>query len=135
MKTRAIWFSLGLLSLSAATGCGRSHYRVSGRVTYNGSPVKQEGHITFVGADGSKAAAVIDIEGNYLATGVTAGKNLVAVSYLKAKDAPTQPGDTASPKNPYLTPRKYASPSASQISVTVAKDAEFNIPLTGPPLP
>jgi hypothetical protein len=134
--------ALTLAALLGVGGCGSSQHDVSGKVLFNGSPLnKPNGQIVFVGPTGAQVAADIAPDGAYRATGVSAGKNHVAVYYpnprAKAKPATRpKPGEpTLPPESAFLTPGKYASAETSGFSVDVASGTVFNPEMHGPKIP
>jgi hypothetical protein len=137
---------LGLVAASmlfCTGGCDSRKFNVSGKVTYNGSSLEVPGgEISFTSPKGEVVSGPIKEDGTYLVTNVTAGHNLVAVSYqnpkaLKEKEKPRlEPGERMQPvEKPFLTPQKYASPNTSELSVDVDKDVTFDVSLTGPKMP
>jgi hypothetical protein len=145
MPMRRIVTSIVFVGLAiGVSGCwGVKKVEVKGRVTYNGTPLaKPGGKIVFVAPDGSQVAAPIEQDGAYLAVGVPAGPNQVAVSYpnpeFKAgKRLPGKKGGdvTAPAATPFLMPEKYASVETSGLSVQVDTGTIFDAPLTGPAIP
>lgn len=146
------WLAVAAIAVIASPGCsgekkGDPNGRpVSGKVTYNGSPV--EGASVTFSSPTASAFAITDAEGKYKLT--TAGGDKVSlgqyqVSIVK-KDAPAPPAaatDSASyvPPDPNapppappkdLLPAKYALPTTSQLTATVTADGknEFDFPLT-----
>jgi hypothetical protein len=79
-------------------GCGSSTGTVSGKVTYNGKPLKG-GSVTFFvsGAKPDRVSAEIDRDGKYTAYNVPAGKAIVTVDT-----------DRLNPKN--IKGKRYSPP-------------------------
>jgi hypothetical protein len=125
-----------------AGGCGVPRVDVTGKVTYNGAALaKPDGHIVFIGPDGSQVEAPIGADGTYTAPKVTGGANRVGVYYknpafkppARPHGAPTaKDRPTLSPQ--YLTPDKYSSPETSDLKVDVQSGTVFNVEMTGPPI-
>lgn len=124
--------------LAAVAGCKAQRFDVTGKVSYNGAPLgKSDGQIVFVGPGGEQVAAPIGTDGTYRAGGVASGPNRVAVYYPNPAAKPDKshklkPGEAPPAAAPFLTPAKYASVETSELSVTVDKETEFNVDLTGP---
>src|SRR5579871_3018109 len=90
VSRRALPAAAALAVLAAGCG-GPKQFDVTGKVTYNGSPLTAPGgQIIFIGPKGEQAAAEIGPDGTYRVAGVWAGPNKVAVYYT----------------NPALTARK-----------------------------
>jgi hypothetical protein len=123
----------------ALAGCGGPvRTDVTGRVTYNGKPLdKPYGAIVFVAPDGRRVTAQIDVDGTYVAPGVSIGENRVSVAYDRpppppGKRAPDTKGPGSSKTSPFITPDAYADPETSKLSVKVEKGTVYNPELTGP---
>jgi hypothetical protein len=126
-------------------GCGPSVTAVTGNVTYNGKPINRSGGlISFIGPGGIPITADIDSSGNYRATGVRQGENLVTVSYTQTAPAGKRPTriplekEAAMPpaqSSPFLIPEAYALPNTSNLKVVVGRNTVYSPELTGPPLP
>jgi hypothetical protein len=137
-------FVLAFVSLAIGSGgCGgERRVDVSGRVTYNGSPLAiPGGQIAFVSAGGTQVAASIDLDGTYRATGVPTGPNRVVVWYPnpEARSGKRFPVEGQPPPPPmppaFLTPYEYASVDTSNLSVEVGDGTTFNADLKGPTIP
>jgi hypothetical protein len=119
-------------------GCSPPKVDVTGRVTYNGAPLKNPGgKIIFVGPDSAQCDASINYDGTYRAIGVSAGLNRVAVYYpnpdFKPRTRPTRmgvPAATEQVAQVFLTPEKYASVETSKLSVQAAVGTVFDADLT-----
>lgn len=136
-----------VVTLTAA-GCAPGKGDVSGKVTYNGTPLnKPGGTIVFVTPGGVQVAAPVAADGTYHAADVPRGENTVAVYYPNPKfqEAARQsrhlpgPHEAARPAAvadvpPYLTPARYASGDTSGLSVSVGTGTTFDAALTGPPI-
>jgi len=125
-----------------ASGCGSRQYNVTGQVKYNGAVLaKPDGQIVFIGPKGEQVAAAIGLDGVYRATKVSSGLNRVVVYYpnpnaKKGKGSKPKPGEEPPPlAPPFLTPNKYASAESSGLSITVEKETDFPVDLTGPEIP
>jgi hypothetical protein len=121
----------------SASGCSPGQVEVSGRVTYNGSPLNfPGGQIVFVGPDGAQRAASIAADGTYRAVEVSAGMNRVAVSYPNPEFKPQKRiprgTDPESLPEPFLIPAKYASVEDSELSVQATTGTVFSPDLIGP---
>ena len=142
--------AVALLLAFALAGCsGEKRADVSGRVTYNGTPLnKPDGEIVFVGPGGAQTVAAIHPDGTYLAVGVPTGPNRVVVYYRnpdakKGKPFPTKPkpGDppppvrSIPPPQPFLTPYKYAVAETSDLAVQVEPGTVYDVEMTGPKIP
>jgi hypothetical protein len=148
MHRNVCWIGLVFYALASGVGgcSGPTHVDVTGRVTYNGSPLdKPGGTIVFVGAEGTQTVASIGPNGAYRAINVPTGPNKVA-EYYPNPQARTGKLDLVRPQNgerpqpvaaasPYLTPNIYASVDASDLSIQVEKGAVFDADLTGPKFP
>jgi hypothetical protein len=152
MRSIRLW-----TTLLALAGCGcvvsgcSSEVRVdvAGKVTYNGSPLdKPGGQIVFGDAKGTQVSASIGSDGAYVAKGVAAGPNRVAVYFPnqqaqagakkiipKGGKAPPPQKKSSQSSSPYLTPIKYASFDTSELVVQVEPGTTFNVPMTGPAIP
>ena len=137
---RVRWLVLAACALGVI-GCASPVYDVTGKVTYNGSPLnKPDGQIVFVGPNGEQVAAPIGADGTYSAAGVAGGSNRIAVYYPNAKakaekGGKLKPGETPKALPKYLTPEKYASPETSELTATVSKGCAYDADLTGPKIP
>lgn len=144
----ALWLAAAALAVGAGGCSGEKKVDVTGRVTYNGSPLcKPGGEIVFVDPRGNQVVASIGPDGTYRAVGVLAGPNRVAVYYPNpeikhAKRLPPEPKKGEAPRPPahphvppFLTPYKYASVDTSNLSVHVESGAVFNADMLGPKVP
>lgn len=130
----------------AACGCwGPRRHDVTGHVKVKGAILdKPNGKIVFVGPKDVQVAASINADGSYRAVGVVAGMNRVAVYYPnpdfqppkrhRVKPKEGEPAsEPAASSSPFLTPRKYASPDTSGLSVEVKEGKVFDVDLTEEP--
>jgi hypothetical protein len=144
------WILLSALTFAAmcAHGCESRSFTVTGKVTYNGAVLdKPDGQVVFVGPNGKQTSAQIGPDGSYRAAKVEVGLNRVAAYYpnpsaKRGKTLPSKPIPAETPVAPneqpepvFLTPYKYVSPDTSDLSISVEKDAVFDIDLTGPSIP
>lgn len=126
-----------------SAGCAPAKVDVTGRITYNGTPLNQPGGlIIFVGPDSSQCETSINYDGTYRATGVSAGLNRVAVYYpnpeFKPRTRPTKMGVPAATEQVvqvFLTPERYASVETSKLSVQAALGTIFDADLTDVEIP
>lgn len=133
------WRALGGVALVglllAIAGCGEGAASVSGKVTYNGTPVSG-GTITFHGTDGKVDGTWIDPDGKYIVTRAPVGEVKVTVEVgragappkmPKSKDVPGHPGDkgggTATGK-PMVIPAKYKDPAQSGLTYTLKSGSQ-----------
>jgi hypothetical protein len=124
----------------ALAGCSSEKLvEVSGKVTYNGAPLKKPGgQIVFVGPKGTEALAKIEENGTFKAARVSAGLNRIAVYYVnpdavgKHLPDPAKKGKAAPPATAFITPQKYASVESSNLQVEVGEGTVFNADMIGP---
>ncbi len=148
-------YGVGLFGFALALGCGQAGddrpktYPVTGVVTYNGDPVEGATVALQSTAGGQGAFGVTDAGGRYTLTtytsgdGAAPGQYKVKVTKVKAAQAGSG-GDTDSPdyvpptaedappaEPENLLPAKYADPSTSGLTATVAEsDNTVNFDLT-----
>jgi hypothetical protein len=134
-------FFAGLCAALLGSGCGPSTTDVSGKIVYNGQPLKKSGGKIIFKGPSKEVTADISETGEYKAIGVQRGENKVAVYYPNPKAQAgrgrgnvAEGGKTGEPESPFLTPAKYANPDTSELTVTVEKDAAYDPQLTGPDL-
>jgi hypothetical protein len=101
---RAGCCSLPLFLALAAVGCGRGVGDVSGKVTYDGSPVAM-GSVVLVGSDGIPHSGQIDLDGTYAISGVPAETVKVAV-LSPDPGPPLRPGDLPPSLAPLMQEKK-----------------------------
>ena len=155
MESRLFVFCVCLLVATLFGGCGKDTQmrKVSGIVTYNGSPL-DEAIINFipVGEEGLLASGRTDTTGRYELTtleskvpgsGTLPGKYNVTVSKIEKNPGPPVSSDIETemkdkyssrlslPPSVHLIPKKYMRPNTSGLSFTVedVKLNEFNIEL------
>jgi hypothetical protein len=142
---RTIRLTVGLtLLLAANAGCGEMKGRVSGQVSFNGSPLPA-GKITFICEGGNKPVLSADIrEGKYEIKEVPVGSVKITVATYKPSGTverphglgPTKrPGTDNTPPAPpqeYVAiPPHYGQPDRSNLAYDVkAGDQEHDIRLT-----
>jgi hypothetical protein len=127
--------------VAGASGCGARRFEVTGKVKYNGAVLdKPDGQVVFVGPNGEQAVAPIGPDGGYRASGVTAGLNKVVAYYpnpkaKREKVVKPKAVQAPAPNEPlFLTPAKYATADTTDLSLTVDKDTQHDIELTGLPV-
>lgn len=77
---------IGLLTLATMfVGCGPSSPSATGKVTYEGQPIRS-GNITFSPTSGGPIVGAEIVDGTYSVTGLTTGKSVVNV--IAVKDVP-----------------------------------------------
>jgi hypothetical protein len=137
MRHHAFWIIFGV-AVCCAAGCGPKVANVTGKVTYNGKPLNEEGcNIVFQGTTGQSVVAPVAENGEYKASGVLAGANKVAVYYRSpGATIPRERGVKAPPSNSPLRnlPRKYGDVNTSELSVDVDIGTVFNVDMNGPAL-
>ena len=138
---RAGYRCLPLLIALTVAGCGRRVGEVSGKVTYDGSPVVT-GSVVLVGSDGIPHAGQIELDGTYAISGVPAETVKVAV-LSPDPGPPLRPGDLPPMLAPLMQekkgikvdlgsskpdrrkwrrlPKQYENPSASGLTIEVTK--------------
>ena len=138
MRHYALWIMLGIAA-GCPAGCSRAKLvDVSGKVTYNGMPLNDEGcNIVFLGPNGKSVSAAVAPDGNYKASGVVAGANQVAIYFrnpeaAKSHDRNEQTPPSGSPLR--NLPLKYADVKTSGFRVDVATGTVFNVDMKGPNL-
>jgi hypothetical protein len=108
---------------------------VTGKVTYNGNPLNDEGcHIVFQGPDGSSVTAPIAPTGEYKASGVIAGVNKVAIFFRNPEATKSHdPSEKTAPSGSPLRnlPSKYADVNKSELSFDTNNGLVFNVDMTG----
>jgi len=142
MRTKALPFVfLGLVVI--LIGCSKNSgapARISGKITYNGQPIKA-GDLKFHAADGGAYGGLISNDGTYAATDLPEGEMIVTVEteaynpqakggakpgkdeekrMKMAGSREPPPGMGGSPKteNAYIKiPSKYSNPKTSPISI------------------
>ncbi len=127
---------LVLVLLAMQTGCGGvKKAPVSGRVTYNGKPVKS-GHIMFMSTNGVPGTGELDGDGRYRLQAAV-GENTVTVESRGlgkplAKSSPEGgPGYVKTAPGRLLIPERYFSPMNSGLRFTVQQgDNTANFDLT-----
>ena len=132
-----------VMVLLAAAGCGDASGNVSGRVSFNGSPLPS-GKVTFLCEGGSKPVFTANIrDGRYEIKGVPVGAVKITVATYKPSQpvarppgfGPTsRPDSEAAPKEPeqYVEiPPRYGLADGSNLTYSVKPgEQEFDIPLT-----
>lgn len=145
---RRAWFSGQVLLWSALTlaegGCGRGPEMapVSGKVTYNGQPLKF-GSVTFQPQKGQPARGEILSDGTFtLSTfkagdGAAVGTHKVRVACYDSQRAPAQAGGGEQSLGKLLIPVKYTVFDQSGLTANVkpTENAPFLFELKGPPAP
>jgi hypothetical protein len=126
---------LALLGVQAGCGGGVKKAPVSGRLTYNGKPVKS-GHVMFLSANGVAGTGELDGEGRYKLQAAV-GENTVTVESRGvgkplAKQPPDAgPGYVKTAPGKLLIPERYFSPMRSGLKFTVQQgDNTANFDLT-----
>ena len=132
---RSIFAGLVATSFLALCGCGDSTSDVSGKVTYQGKPLKG-GSITFVAQRGSVSGSIKE-DGSYSIAKVPTGDVKICVDTEalnpgKKSKAPkiTPPAGQSAPEGTYgggddptkkymKIPEKYASPDTTDLTVKV----------------
>jgi hypothetical protein len=126
------WRSIGTIFVFMAgialAGCGDSGprlTRVTGTVTYKGSPVR-DGNISFVPEDGAEGAGgTLDAQGRYTLSTVKTGDGIRAGTYkvrVAAYQSPPLMNDPNSGKP--AVPRKYFDAQTSDLTATVREGAD-----------
>lgn len=129
------WSVLTCLGLAACVGCGRSSAvpTIQGRVTINGTPVKQ-GEIELAPVDGQGSVASGSIvDGQYTLTTSLGPKQVLIQAYEQAGSKPldpAMPGSAMVPVMKPLLPEKYNT--ASELTLEVVGDAEKNFEISLP---
>lgn len=136
-----------LLMLSAALGCGPGSATVSGRVTYNGTPLTR-GDILIYGANGKVQSGPIGTDGHYTIFKAPVGDVKVAVAASRpSTPPPTSPGmrrikgvmkhprsahnPSPSPVKVVPIPERYKDPDKSGLSFTLKSGEQtINLDLT-----
>jgi hypothetical protein len=120
MIRRGFALCLGLLSLVLLAGCGAGHAKVSGKVTYNGQPLKQ-GSITFLPAGGGRPAngkikdgEIVELTTETLNDGVQTGSYKVTIRSISNPD-----NMYASQKS--LIPDRYGDPAKSGLTADIKR--------------
>jgi hypothetical protein len=130
-------------------GCGKGKGEVTGKVTYNGTPLTH-GTVTIQDSDGAVQQSVIEGDGTYTVKDLATGEAKVSVrcrdpfevEYAKAmagrggqknrhsKGTPaTNPIKSGQKSKGSLIPEKYAEFDQSGLTVNVEKDTKYDIPL------
>jgi hypothetical protein len=118
-----------LLIIPLAAGCGRPKGTVSGKVTYQGKPLKT-GFVTFTPDKGPAVNSAIDSEGNYKVENVPVGTARISVREEANASSETL-SKVQNPRDPQemmkamrqtavsTIPRKYNTPEESELTYTV----------------
>jgi hypothetical protein len=127
---------LALLMVAAASGCGSSVGKISGKVYYKNVPLKG-GNVSFVSADKTSQIAKINEDGSYTVEKVSLGETTICVETASLKPPPVgmpkskgppggetpggyQPPDYAARAKRYTPiPERYASPEKSKLTYMV----------------
>jgi hypothetical protein len=134
-----------LLALACAVGCGEKATTVTGKVTYNGTPI-ENGTIAFTPSDGMGQAFAARIEnGVYTIDNATEGKRTVEIHGLRkvqfalSSEESARLADQATKDGKAMhlsTPSDYipvdAEGNQKQVDI-VAGDQTLDFALTGPP--
>jgi hypothetical protein len=138
MRHYALWIMLGIAACCPAGCAGAKRVDVSGKVTYNGMPLNDEGcNIVFLGPNGKSVSAAVAPAGNYKASGVVAGANQVAIYFRNPEAAKSHdPGEKTPPSSSPLRnlPAKYADVKTSELTVDVDTGTVFDVDMKGPNL-
>lgn len=136
--------SFAVLLVAAVAGCGRGGsqrdvktYPVSGKVTYNGTPVA-DATVTFVGSEGHSAVGKTDADGVYHLMTFQPGDGAVPGEYqvtvVKREQTGPPPSEESDeddeaivPPPKSLLPEKYASRDTSGLKATVKKGSNTNV--------
>jgi hypothetical protein len=125
-------------SVAAMAGCGPTKTEVSGTIKINGKVPNVKGlEIVFLGTDGILAAAPINADGTYTASGVAVGEAKISFAFLPNKATEVQgkrnlnkPSDKAgpkdAPKNPVPEPLRDSSTSKITFSVASGGKSVFD---------
>src|SRR5215471_3944532 len=139
MRLNAFLIIIGI-AVCLPAGCGpRARLvTVTGKVTYNGNPLNEEGcNIVFLGPDGKQVSAPVAPSGEYTASGVVAGPNKVAVYYRNPEAAKTRDPAEKPVLNESLLrnlPPDYADVNKSQLTVEADTGKVFDVDMKGPDL-
>jgi hypothetical protein len=128
--------ALGLLSSGGCKEPGSSvTYKVRGKVSLNGQPVKDM-KVLFTPAKGRPADGLLDSSGNFdflstdkLGDGAVEGKHKVSLGVIQPV-AKLAPGGTFAPKPYSGYPKKYASAATTDVEVTVSSTGENKLEIT-----
>jgi hypothetical protein len=138
VRFRQCTMVLSAVITALLAGCGSGNpatYAVTGKVTYQGKPVKNAG-VMFMPSSGRPASSLTDAEGRFTlrtfkdGDGAIGGENVVCIS----KTMPAPADNTKDPmlkKMISLLPTCYATPTTSPLKVTVSatgpNDFTFNL--------
>jgi hypothetical protein len=117
-----------LLVVMTGAGCDREKFAgpVTGKVTYNGSPVTA-GNLNFVSTTGAAASSKIDASGNFsIDEPLQAGEYKVFIS--PPVQEPSAPGTKPTTPFKFVVPEKFREPNSSGVIVTV-KGGKNEIPV------
>jgi hypothetical protein len=126
MRYACVGFILGLWLF---TGCGSGEpntYRVTGDVTWQGSPIA-DGDIIFTPQDGAAAPQAGKIVAGHYDVRATQGPNRIEI-YATRESSQSDPVMNAKPREQFI-PGKYNSQSTLSASVQAADNNRFDFNL------
>ena len=134
-RTTNLHFFLGSFLLIAwATGCSRGPeiVPVSGKVLYNGEPLKFGG-VMFQPNAGQPARAAIQPDGTFVLTtdslsdGATVGRNRVRVTCYDSQNPNATPSEGEAALGRLLIPKKYTDIDTSGIEIDIPRGGKSDI--------
>lgn len=126
-------FTLAFIAL-AIIGCSRGPeiVPVSGKVLYNGEPLKYGG-VMFQPEAGQPARGVIQPDGTFVLTteskgdGATVGRNRVRVTCYEAQDPSAAASEGEAALGKLLIPKKYTDIDTSEIEIEVPRGGKNDV--------
>ena len=123
-----------LLGACATTGCSRGPeiVPVSGKVLYNGEPLKFGG-VMFQPQAGQPARGVIQPDGTFVLTtdktgdGATVGPNRVRVTCYEAQDPSAGASEGEAALGKLLIPKKYSDIDTSGIEIDIPRGGKDDV--------
>jgi len=132
--TNLHFFLCSFLLIACATGCSRGPeiVPVSGKVLYNGEPLKFGG-VMFQPNSGQPARAAIQPDGTFVLTtdslsdGATVGRNRVRVTCYDSQNPNAAPSEGEAALGRLLIPKKYTDIDTSGIEIDIPRGGKSDI--------